>query len=146
MPLDTELIGAPLVELERQRPDFVGGPGVILADGKEWHFARPFAYFRINDDGITTRRVWNLGDEYDKLMIELEEGGGKITIDKLMLIELKVAAIMLRRNYDLSFAEVGELVRFGYGAVADPDATRMREQVMDIAFGLDESPKAPSGG
>jgi hypothetical protein len=134
-------------ELEKQRKDFVGGPSVVLLDGNPWSFCRPLSHFRMNDDGLTTRREWNLGTKYDELMLELEASSGmSMPVAQVIAIELRVAAMMLMRNYDLTWAEFGDLVRFAGGTTGDPEGMRLRDEIMNVAFGLSEVPKPLSDG
>lgn len=133
----------PLDEASSRRPDFLGGPAIRLADSQSWSFPRPTSYFTPDDDGVGVRRRWNLGDEYGALFDRALEAD-----DELAMVagELALGSFLLRRNYDLTPAQAGSLLRFGYGATADPEAADMRMAVMAVATGREPSPKASSDG
>lgn len=134
---------SPPDEARSRRPDFLGGPAVRLTDGNDWCLPRPTSYFVPDDDAAGVRRHWNLGDEYGALFDRCMEAE-----DDLAMIagELAIARFLLLRNYDLTPAQAGSLLRFGYGATADPDAAAMRTAVMDVVTGKQPAPKASSDG
>ncbi len=130
-----------LDEMKLRRPDFFGGSAVILGDGQSWHLPRPTCYFAMDDDEAGVKRHWNLGPEYATIFDRCMEAND----DETMISgELSLASFLLRRNYDLTPAQAGGLIRFGYGGTADPEAAAMREAIMAVATGRDSPPK-PSG-
>lgn len=134
---------SPPDEASSRRPDFLGGPAITLANGQEWHFPRPTSYFVPDDDAAGVRRHWNLGDDYGALFDRCMEAESDL---EMIGGELALARSLLLRNYDLTPAQAGSLLRFGYGATADPDAAAMRLAVMAVATGKDAAPKASSDG
>ena len=133
----------PLDEASSRRPDFLGGAAVVLADGQTWTLPRPRSHFVPDDDASGVRRGWNLGDEYGVLFDRLLEAD-----DDMAMIagEFALARFLILRNYALTPAQANGLLRFGYGATADPEAADMRSAVMAVATGRDPSPKPSSDG
>lgn len=137
---------SPPDEARSRRPDFLGGPAVTLSDGNPWHLPRPLSYFAMDDDDAGVKRRWNLGDEYETLFARYQQA-----VEDMDFVtgELALGTFLLLRNYDLTPAQAGGLLRFGYGRNADPGAVAVREAVMAVvagrdAEGEDSSPK-PSG-
>jgi hypothetical protein len=97
----------------------------------------------MDDDEAGVRRHWNLGDAYGELFDRVMAAE---TDEDLVRGELALATFLLRRNYELTPKQAGSLLRFGYGANADPAAAAVREAVMGVVMGREPPPKASSGG
>lgn len=134
-----------LDEKARRRADFVGGPGVEMADGQPWHLARPLADFVTDDDEVGIKQCWNLGDDFGALFEShlaaqaAEDGVG------MARAELRMAEFLLLRNYDLTKDEVRSLVRLGFGPNSGPGALERRATIRGIITGEDGGPPKPSG-
>lgn len=104
-------------ELGRRRPTFWGGRGIRLANGEVWNLPGPEAAFRSNE-GRTS---------YPALARAICEADGE---SDRGLAELALAIFLLNLNYDLSSADLQELLAFEPGS----DALRgWREALREMA-------------
>jgi hypothetical protein len=132
-----------LDEQALRRPEFEDGAPVVLADGQEWRLPRP-----------RVRLVPDDSDRGFKLRLALPADEGRFqtlmdTLDAategvdLMRAELAVARHLLLLNYDLTPAQVADLLQFSYRD-DDPEGAAIREAVMGVAYG--NAPKPSDGG
>jgi hypothetical protein len=141
-----------LDEVALRRPDFQGGEPIEMADGQAWTIPKPLLEFvpKFADDGtITAGIATSLGPVFDRLMEDYDracqaaqvEAGevpdGPRPLDLLM----RLAAYMLRLNYNLEPASLGVLLRWR----PDDEATADRwGSIMNVARGI--APKPRAGG
>lgn len=128
-------------ELSRRRPDFVGGVPVVMADGREWHVARPLARFGFDagPGGFAVVLSLDGSDGFAAASAEVDRASDANDGPGMIRAELALAALMLRRNYRLTDAELGAVLQFGYDAEADPEGAAIREAILGVARG--DSPK-----
>lgn len=138
-----------LSELDLRRPDFdASGFAVTLADGQEWRI--PPVRIRVfpDDAGEIRYRPWYAGaleDELDILfgVVPVTEGMGDPFVD----LPLKIAATLLRRNYDLPPGSVGRLLTYFPGDAASEGMLRKVTRAVlgrdpEAADPEDDDPKA----
>jgi hypothetical protein len=138
---------ATLNEAERRRPDFQGGRPVVMADGREWFLARPRIRFvpADNDVGFATY-LDGPGDGYNELLERRSALRSRpdATLGELVALDVEIAKRLLTANYDLTTAELAQLIRFGYDA-EDAEGERLVDDVLSVAFGQ-RAPKPSAGG
>lgn len=127
-------------EADLRRPDFRGGEAVTMADGQDWFLPRPIITITATEDSIGFAQRADLGDDFDALIAELEDAA---TDRALFAAFCKIAAYLLRVNYDLPPGAVGRLVRFERSRFADDPMT---EAVRRIARGYEGGPKPGGDG
>lgn len=137
-------------EKTRRRPDFLDGVPVRLADGQEWVLPKPKARFAFSGDGYAVQlscgpAVTDEDREYQRLyeaynaVTESDES----TDADVIRAQMHLAAALVRRNYDLSDADLGTLLVFAYRDDDEPYYT-LKQTVMQLALGRG-APKAPAG-
>jgi hypothetical protein len=138
---------AKLNEAEKRRPDFRGGRPVVMADGQEWSLARPRVRFvpADNDAGFVTY-LDGPGDGYNELLdrrlaVQADPGA---TLAALIPLDLEIGKRLLLANYDLTTAELGQVLQLGYDP-DDADGARILDEVLAVAFGQ-LAPKPSAGG
>jgi hypothetical protein len=124
-----------------RKPEFSEGCAVELADGQTWTFPKP--RFRVTpvdgpDGRITTYFQPSYGDEFDRTMAIFLEGQ-LCTTGELFEVRFRCAADLLRRNYDLSTADLAELLVHVDGDAA----SEQRWQDIDAIL-VGSRPKKPS--
>ena len=129
-------------EHEKRRSDFRPGVPVTLADGQDWELRRPLIRF-IPDDTDVGYQVYVQGidGDYSALIAAREKA---VTDGDLFKAELAMGRAILTANYDLTTAEIGSLLQFGYNDVTDPEGAQIRADVMAVATGND--PKRSDDG
>lgn len=130
-------VDLPLSESARRRPDFAGGIPVKLENGEEWAFPRPLIAIRPDFTGVKpSLTTW--GAEFDDLVA--------IPTETLMDVAQKwfrIARLMLRRNYILDDKDLQILFEY---RPADDENQLAWGTIMNVAYGNEVSPKAPSAG
>lgn len=132
-----------LDESALRRADFQAGYAVELADGQRWTL--PPVKIRIcpDDDGETVYRPWyggNLEDDLDILF-------GVVDATHIQYIEvrLKIAAALLKQNYDLPKGAIGHLLGYVPG---DEASESMMDKISVAIIGRDPDavePEEPGG-
>lgn len=112
-----------IVEHERRKPGALGRP-IHLADGKPWLFAEPS--FRPTSTGLTTPNVNSAIDRFHEQII--------LGDDVSMADILAIGRDLLLANYDLTDAEVAELLEVGPGA----ESEMLARAVLESLFGPDQ--------
>ena len=130
-------------EISARRPDFVPGEPVLLADGQEWQLRRPVVEFAPadNDAGFTVHLTLDDDGSFGAALDAIEAMDDTASMSALVVLELKVARMVLLANYDLTPVQVGTLLRFGYDGGR---AAKLREDVMDVVWG--RGPKRSAAG
>jgi hypothetical protein len=129
----------PLDELALRKPGFSEGYKVTLADGQEWKFPRPRIRFRprIGADGrVEVGGGPSFGPEYDQ---QLDILFGAVEAEPLeqLRVKFEVAVRLLRSNYDLTDAQLADLVVFE----PDDDAGEERwDQLSRAIMGIAPKP------
>lgn len=132
-----------LNEQALRRPKFEDGAPVVLADGQEWRLPRPRVRLVPDDSDLGFKvRVAVPGDDgrFQELMDALDDPASN---RPAAARELAVARHLLLLNYDLTPAQVADLLQFGYHD-NDPEGMAIREAVMGVAFG--NGPKPSDAG
>lgn len=127
-----------LSELEKRRPgiDLTDTIPIVLADGQEWCFPKPFVDFIPRfDDG---RCVLAVESEYQAFLDRMD------TDDSMeqLKAECELERHMLLKVYDLSDEEIAGLLRWRSSSEAD---TERRQAILNVAWGVGPKPK-PDGG
>ena len=130
-------------EISARRPDSVPGEPVLLADGQEWQLRRPVVEFAPadNDAGFTVHLTLDDDGSFGAALDAIEAMDDTASMSALVVLELKVARMVLLANYDLTPVQVGTLLRFGYDGGR---AAKLREDVMDVVWG--RGPKRSAAG
>jgi hypothetical protein len=128
---------ATIDERAARRLGFRGGVPVLLADGQEWILPHVVCLFSPDDSEAGIRPVWNLGDEYARLIDALDSAE---TTEQRMRAELALARDLLLRNYDLTTEQLVRLVQFGYNPEFAPEGVERRRAVLAIALGETPAP------
>jgi len=129
-------------EKTRRKPNFDerNSSPVVLADGQTWHLPKPWLELRpVFRDGkpVTAYGLLTSGAELDELV---EAIGEAETFRAQVVGAASLAARLLLHHYDLSDADLDELLRF---RVSDPASLAWMENVIEIATG--QSGPKPSG-
>jgi hypothetical protein len=149
-----------LDEKALRRPDFVPGSPVTLADGQIWFLRRPVMRFVPNDDhesGFDVRLSLDGDTLYNDLMARRVAAFGETgfaDLASLVPVELAIGKLLLLVNYDLTPAQLADLLQFGYDADEDPEGMAIRDDVIAVAQGRgkkpspagDVAPPSPPGG
>jgi hypothetical protein len=125
---------AAIPEPARRRDDFDarGCEWVALADGQRWALPLPWVELRAHFRGgkaVAAIPAVSYGADVDAL---LEAIAGCHDPAVLLSGAATLAAELLRRNYELSDAELDALLAFRGGA---PDATAWARDVLEVATG-----------
>ena len=126
-------------EVEKRKPEFSpDSVPIVLADGQPWYFPKPWVViFPIVKDGkvVSTAGRTMFGEEFDQLMDRIDSSDG--SLESIF----GVAVNLLSRNYTLTDADYGTLLRFNQD---DPASLEMLRDVLSVARGL--GPKALTAG
>jgi hypothetical protein len=131
----------PLTPEARRRPDAIAGPKLTLLDGREWELPEVQIEFAESDsraDGISY--VTNISPEFDAALMAYEDATEGTDLTRH---SLKLAGELLRRNYRLTVAETGKLVRWRLNKTGDRDS--LNREFLSIALGIDR-PKPGGDG
>ena len=133
-----------LDEESLRRPDFVDGEPVVLADGQTWYLRRPVVRFAPAENEAGFQVCLSLaGDDGFGALTEAYERVSEGT--DLVRAELALGRAVLLANYDLTPAQFGLLLRFGYSE-DDPEGSRLRDDVMAVATGRGKGRSDAGGG
>src|SRR6478609_408675 len=121
-------------EKSLRREDFVGGVPIVLADGQEWYFAEPLVRFVPSDSDVGFEIYMSLGsdDGLNELYTQytiltfLPPEAIRDRTDEYIGIEMKIARMMLDRNYDLTTDRVRSILQFSHDMKRDPEGCRIR--------------------
>jgi hypothetical protein len=115
---------------------------VILADGQTWFVPKPWLEIRPVFRGgkpVSAYRVLTCGSELDGLVEAMAEAED---LDSQVIGIASLAAYLLRWHYELTDAELDELLAF---RCSDPASLNWLRDVMSIATGR-SGPKASRAG
>jgi hypothetical protein len=133
----------------RRKPGFRGDVAVVLADGQEWFFPRPYQLYDPGaGDDEPVESVWSEGAEYGRLadrLAALSRQDG-VTVHELMQARFAQLRFLLRQNYDLTPAEERPLLRLGMGPAVPADIRERTNTLFDLADGALPAPKAGGDG
>lgn len=141
-----------LDEKALRRDAFEDGYAVTLADGQEWTIPPVRFRFFPGDDGSFRGRPWyggDLEDELDILFGVVEPPDGMVM--PFVQIPIKIAAALLRKNYDLPPRSAASLLSYVPG---DDASEAMLARITRAVLGRDpdavdeddEEPDDPKGG
>jgi hypothetical protein len=138
-----------LDERALRRPDFVPGMPVRLADGQQWELRRPLVCFEPHDGPVGFRTCLSLdGDDDFQELIDRRDAafadGARAEIAAVAGVELAIGRRLLLANYDLTPDQVRRLLRFAYDRDNNPEGVRIRDEVLDVAYGNGPKP-SPDG-
>jgi hypothetical protein len=133
-----------LDEKSHRKPAFdeANSASVVLADGQTWYLPKPWLEVRPVFRGgkpISAYRVLTCGAELDALIEALADADD---LDAQVIAVASLAAYALRWNYDLSDAELDQLLAF---RCSDPASLQWMRDVFSVATGQ-SGPKASSAG
>jgi hypothetical protein len=154
----------PINETTRRKPEFQGGVEVELADSQVWFFPRPYVVYAPNrdDDDGPVRPVWTVGEPYARprdrsvgeaygairarLETFLAPGAGqRFDVLGIAKVRLDLAKFLLRLNYDLSTAELADMLDLTFDDdTAPPEVLARTEALVELTEGRAPSPK-PGG-
>jgi hypothetical protein len=122
-----------LIEQYRRKPDFDADncTPIVLADGQEWYFAKPWLEVRpiFRDAKVVAGPRMLTCRELDPL---IEAIGAEENPMKQAWGVLNLGALILLRSYDLDDAELGRLFILRPG---DADSDRMLREIIEVATG-----------
>jgi hypothetical protein len=135
-------------EQEKRRPDvFRGECPVVLADGQIWWLPKPRARFALDAGASGVNVVVSLpgSDTYGELFqkaknaelaeVAVEEGNQTTYAGPSVLAcYLALARHLITFNYDLSPAELGDILQFSYDD-DDEEGCRIRREVLAVVSG-----------
>ena len=122
----------PETEYRRETFDEEFSEAVVLADGQEWYFPKPWLAFRpVFRDGkpVDSVRYFSCGPELDSL---LEAISSAETLTGQLMAAMALAGLMLLRNYDLTDEELATVLVYRPG---DPESSKMLSAIIAIATG-----------
>ena len=105
---------------------------IVLSDGQTWYFPRPFlALTPVFENGKADDawKFYSYNSEIDSL---LDRIGQSDDIRFTMLAAVSLGALLLRRNYELSDAELSQIFVYRY---PDKSSNEMLRQIIDTATG-----------
>jgi len=121
-----------LDEKSLRKPGFSDGYKVTLADGQDWTFPKPRIRIgpRVGPDGAVTVKRTAFGPEYDESLDILfgvvePENPGEYT-----RVKFEMAVRLLSANYDLTPAQLGELLTYEQGNPVDDERFEQLERVL----------------
>jgi hypothetical protein len=134
-------------EKSRRKPDFLGGQGLLMADGQDWIFPKPRVRFAPSDDSTGYTIVLDAGDGYQELINKYREvyDAPSSSIESRLSAEMAIGVFLLRRNYELTTQEMSGILQYALDEDTDPEGYRIRDQVLDLAFGHTPSSKPLAG-
>jgi len=131
-----------LDEKALRKPAFSEGHKVTLADGQEWTFPKPRVRLKpkIVDGKVEVGGGPSFGREYDDSLDVLFGAVDAEPVERLR-IKFEMAVRLLRANYELADADLGELIVLEPG---DPASDERWEQLSNVLLG--NAPKRMPAG
>lgn len=135
-----------LDEVAKRKPetfDEANSVRVVLADGQEWAFPKPWLVVRpvFRDGRVVTRyNVLTYGQAVDDL---IEAVAGSDSAVEHICSVASLAAYFLQWHYTLVDAELDQLLAY---RSADPESMNWLKRVMEIATGSDGPKVSCAGG
>lgn len=139
-------------EHQFRRADFVGGIPIKLIDGQEWHFAEPRCRLVPSDSDAGLEVILSLDDDgtfdntlrdYQAMLFLPKEEFDPLRL-QFAALELKLARMMLERNYNLTLQKLQSILQFSHNAEKDPVANAIRLEITRMVSG--DGPKPLAGG
>jgi hypothetical protein len=134
-----------LDEKTLRKPGFRDGPQVKLADSQEWTFPRPrFRIFPVDDPNgqVVPGYRPTYGGAFDR-MLEVFFGAADCTTGELFEMRFKAAGELLRRNYELSTADLATLLFYEEDA---PESEARWKDIDSILVGSSPAKKPSPDG
>jgi hypothetical protein len=129
-----------LDERSRRKPGFTPGVAVVLADGQEWTFPLPRLRVTPRRDGDRyAARVGRVGLPDYEHWAEVLTGSVMLPPEEEWAVRMGAAATMLEQNYELSEAELEELLVW---EADDPESDARWDAIERAILGI--RPKASS--
>jgi hypothetical protein len=132
-------------EPSKRRPDFHEPTvPILLADGQTWHFPKPHVYLSpqvIGGRVVSMSGNTTFGAEFDSLVAALKEAAESDNAYQILHATAALGCFMLTLNYDLTDAELRELLTF---RVDLPDTWDRVKAIMGVAYG--RGPKLSNDG
>jgi hypothetical protein len=132
-----------LDERRLRKPGFREGPSLVLGDGQEWSFPRPWLRLypvRGPEGTLEVGGGPGYGPDYDALIDQLIDCDPDDTTERLA-IQFRMAACLLLRNYTLSDRDLKRLLAVD---LADPACEERWARINQILLG--QAPKASADG
>jgi hypothetical protein len=127
-----------------RRPEFSEGPRVVLGDGQAWRFPKPrIRIVATADESGVMRGVPRLshGLDHDRTVAKLFEQGDDSEVFAKVAEQVRLAAVLLRRNYDLTADQLDELIGIEFGDAAG--AERWARINVVLLYGDPDEPDEP---
>ncbi|WP_165221935.1 hypothetical protein [Aquisphaera insulae] len=124
-----------------RKATFTEGPRVVLGDGQEWTFPRPWLRLypvRGADGRLAVGGGMGYGADYEELVDRLVECGTDDTSSRLAL-QFQMAGLLLGRNYELDDRDLRRLLAVD---LADPSCEGRWAQINQILLGRPPKPSA----
>lgn len=148
----------PLTEEARRKPTWKPGRPVVLTNGEAWHVPRPLIVLTVDETESGFVECLTTEDPQGRYLELAKARRDAATNFEFIRAEVLLGSYLLRWNYDLTPAEVAQLMPFYYktdsdeeGPGDDPEAeeretelARIRDEVMAVVRGL--GPKQSPGG
>jgi hypothetical protein len=132
-----------LDERATRRPGFTEGSTIVLGDGQEWTFPRPWLRLypvRGRDGQLKVGGGMGFGANYDDLIDRLVDCDPEDTSTRLAL-QFQMAATLLDRNYELSDRDLRQLLAID---LTDPACEPRWQRINQVLLG--SSPKHSADG
>lgn len=132
-----------LDERATRKPGFRDGPRLVLGDGQEWTFPRPWLRLypvRDADGRLAVGGGQGYGPDYDALVDQLIDCEPDDTTRRLAL-QFQMAACLLDRNYTLGDRDLRRLLAVD---LADPACEHRWARINQVLLG--HAPKASADG
>lgn len=130
-----------LDEASTRRADFSDGPQVVLGDGQVWTLPRPWLRLYPTRDGdgrIGVGGGRSFGAEFEDLIDDLTECDPDDHAARLA-VQFRMAALLLRRNYDLTDRDLRRLLVVD---AEDPDCRDRWAKLNQVLTGRSPKPSA----
>jgi hypothetical protein len=134
-------MSAMLDERAVRRHGFTEGTKIVLGDGQEWTFPRPWLRLypvRAADGRLTVGGGLGYGADYDDLVDRLVDCDPDDTAGRLAL-QFQMAAELLNRNYELADTDLRRLLAID---LADPACEPRWALINQILLGRPPKPSA----
>lgn len=131
-----------LNEPARRRPGFRDGPRIVLGDGQEWTFPRPWLRLyparAVAGGPLSAQGKPSYGTDYLALVDQLVDCD-PADIPARLALQFQMAACLLERNYELDDHDLARLLAID---VADPDCEARWLQINQVLMGRPPKPSA----